>query len=291
MQVAPGIVSIADGAWSADIAPAYGCLLLNLRIAERHIISCPDSWLSDYPQKLRAGNPILFPIAGSVSRADASAAYKWDGEIYRLAQHGFARHLPWRVVAQTPSSLTCSLGSTALTRGMFPWDFEVQQSYSLERGELLCSATISNLSDTPMPAHFGWHPYFHLDSPQGAYFIRVPEAASVRLASDPTSEPVKPESKVILLTTALARTRFYEGVPSPSLFELVHRASGASITVRSDSTEFSNWAIWSADRHAPYVCIEPWTAAPNALNTGTGLPMIAPKACLTLSMLIGSTPI
>jgi galactose mutarotase-like enzyme len=265
----------------AEIAPGWGAWLLRYRVGEREILHCPQDWLATLPVSGRFGNPLLFPIASSLDLLGQAGAYQHKGKTYQMAQHGFARHLPWKIEEETKAEVVLSLYSCAFTRMMFPWDFVLRVTYRLEPRALVMKAALENKSDEKMPFHFGFHPYFQLDGPQSHYLLRTPESASVTLVAA-KSPPVKPQSREVALTSALAQTRLHEGV-APGVFVLEHRQNGPLVEVESVSSEFSTWAIWSPALEAPYVCIEPWTSPPNALNTGRDiLPWVEPGTTKTL---------
>jgi galactose mutarotase-like enzyme len=49
------------------------------------------------------------------------------------------------------------------------------------------------------------------------------------------------------------------------------------VSVEDSEQSFPVWVVWSAAPDAPYVCLEPWTDAPNALNR-SGTRAIPPGA-------------
>jgi len=281
----PEILSISAENQKADIAPSYGALLLRYSQDGRQILHCTDNWDADFPKSCRCGNPVLFPIASHVNVDGEANAYIAQGKKYYLAQHGFARHLPWQVIAHESAAVECRLVSTSFTLAMFPWDFELRLRYTLTGEGLISHVRITNLSKEPMPAHFGFHPYFQLDAPQSRHFIKTPAAEAVSLFAGPKSNPVKVEPGELLLTSSLSMTRLYER-PAARRFELIHRESGRAICVESASEAFQCWAVWSPKIDAPFVCIEPWTSSPNAINHRGHLPVVQPSESLELEMTI-----
>ena len=259
----------------ARIAPAYGGTLLSYTVNNRPVIHFPDNSLSLYPKQIYFGSPILFPIAGKVNHNDQLHIYQHQTKTFTLPQHGFARYLPWKIVNINSTSATLFLTSNSLTQLLFPWDFEFHLTYTLSDEGLKTEAQIKNFSAEPMPLHLGFHPYFHLEAPQSAYLLRVPTAEALYLVSGPTSEPIKPEAKEISLNSSLAQTRFYEGI-NPFRFELFNRDSGSTTVIEADANTLPCCALWTAKLEAPYLCIEPWTAPPNALNSGKRLISLEP---------------
>lgn len=258
----------------ARIAPAYGGMLLSYSVENRPVIYYPENSLSLYPKQIYFGSPLLFPIAGKVSYNDQLHIYQTQNKTFTLPQHGFARYLPWKITNQTSHSVTLLLTNNSLTELLFPWDFEFYLTYHLSDEGLKTEAQIKNLSTEPMPIHLGFHPYFQLEAPQSAYLLRVPDAEALYLVSGPTADPIKPEAREIALNSSLAQTRFYEGI-THFRFELVNRDSGAITVIEADTNTLPCCALWTSKLDAPYLCIEPWSAPPNALNSGKRLSFLA----------------
>ena len=78
-------------------------------------------------------------------------------------------------------------------------------------------------------------------------------AAPARTIS--AADPELPGSIVLADTGALA-------------LEVEDEAAGlaARISLEGSEATFPTWVAWSAAPSAPYLCLEPWTDAPNALN-------------------------
>jgi galactose mutarotase-like enzyme len=85
-----------------------------------------------------------------------------------------------------------------------------------------------------------------------------------------------------------ARQRIDLSVPELDLHLLDHHLNGTSLqspprpgTLRlSWSEQFRHFVIWTL-RERDFVCLEPWTAAGDALNTGHNLIPLAPGESLT----------
>jgi galactose mutarotase-like enzyme len=269
------LLTLRHGAHSAVLAPGLGAWLLRYEVDDRAVLRCPADWRGSFPQKTRAGNPLLFPIASNLSLDGRPTLYRDGDAEYRLPLHGFARDLPWNVKALSETAVTCGLESSALTRVMYPWDFAAELTVRLDDAGLHTVFSVVNRSDRPLPVHFGYHPYLQLAGPPSEYVIRVPNAASVYLAAPPPRPAPHPESREIPLDDTLGQTRFYEDVEEGRL-DLIHRPTGDTITVEADAATFPCWAIWRESADCDYVCLEPWSASVNALNTGERLRWIAP---------------
>ncbi len=98
-----------------------------------------------------------------------NASFNFAGQIYRLhantpqgfAIHGDVRTRPWRVVEQTGQLLTCQLNSSEFADINFPFPFTADLRYELTNTALTMTIALTNTGDGPMPAGFGFHPYFN----------------------------------------------------------------------------------------------------------------------------------
>jgi galactose mutarotase-like enzyme len=224
------------------------------------------------PSDRRYGNPVLFPSVG-VTHGVEESRWSWHGRTLPMQQHGWARDAYWHVEAQDARSVTGLLIPTTGFKTSFPFPFELRLRYALEGGTLVLSTELANLGDEPFPYALGFHPY--LLAPFGAggsrdrCRVRLP--AGTRLSSSDSwrtiaraaapartiavSDPELPGSIVLADTGATA-------------LEVEDEAAGiaARISVEGSESTFPTWVVWSAAPDAPYVCLEPWTDAPNALN-------------------------
>ena len=97
--------------------------------------------------------PILFPICGGLP----DDKYTYMGKEYTLLKHGFARKMTFETEKQTSISATFLLKSNQETLKMYPWDFELRITYSLESGCIKIDYDIKNMSENVMYASVGAH--------------------------------------------------------------------------------------------------------------------------------------
>src|SRR5688500_2866985 len=109
----------------ATIAPELGGWLLRYaRNLPNHgwveALHCTEAVIDRYPREMFAGIPVLFPLVSRNHAAGKDHQYEWEGRIFEMPQHGFARRMPWGVFQQTPASVTLELTDTEATRAVFP---------------------------------------------------------------------------------------------------------------------------------------------------------------------------
>lgn len=262
----------------AVVAPELGGWLL--RYARR--IEGPESdWvealhfsqevLERYPREMYAGIPLLFPLVGNNRAEGREHHYAWNGALHEMPQHGFARRQPWRITAQERTSITMRLSAHDGLRPSFPFDFLATVEYSLRDGALASVFTVVNQGTDPMPFGFGWHPYFQV--PLGVQgrredcFVELPESKRVlpqgkweRFSTKPFPSQNWSVDEDVSGTLFLTDLKKNEAV-------LVDPNSGREVVMTFNQEPKHRFiALWAKSTDAPYYCVEPWTALPNAFG-------------------------
>ncbi len=104
----------------------------------------------------------MFPYSNRIR----DGRFEFQGKTIQLADaekhamHGALRHLPWRVVSSDSSSLVCVISSVDHPTLNWPWAIDAIIDQRIHDDRLSSTLTLTNRSDTNMPAGFGWHPYF-----------------------------------------------------------------------------------------------------------------------------------
>lgn len=115
-----------------------------------------------------------------------------------------------------------------------------------------------------MPFAMGFHPYFFVPDGEKA---RASIATTATRAFDNTTKTNVPLARPIDLTLAEVDLHLDEHAT-------LALADGYRVVV-SASPEFRRWVLWTL-RSKDFVCLEPWTAAGDALNIGDGLIVLPP---------------
>ncbi len=255
---------------SLEVIPERGGIVTRWRVQGQEIFYLDAARLTDPALTVRGGIPILFPICGNLP----DNTYTHNGQSYTLKQHGFARELPWEVVDQATddrASITLSLTSNDQTRAVYPFDFQLLFTYTLEGNKLIAHQRYVNHSDSPMPFSAGFHPYFQVVD-KAQLEVDIP---ADRLLDQPTKSehPFDGTFDFERDEIDVAFTNLSRGSAS-----ITDRAQGFRLTL-TQSDEFSIIVFWTV-KGKPFYCLEPWTAGRNALNTGDRLLSLAPGASL-----------
>jgi galactose mutarotase-like enzyme len=249
---------------TAVLAPARGGMLTRLSIDGRSLLYLDESTLVDPTKSVRGGNPVLFPSPGPL----AGDRLAWGGRRGTMKQHGLARQRPFTVITADDARAVLELRSDAETLLEFPWEFTLELRYALEGAALVMDVRIANRDDVPLPFAFGLHPYF---------FVPAQDKAKVSIPTRATRAWDKLAARMVDVTepidVAAGEVDLHLEDHGSSEAALV-LADGARIVVRG-SEEFQRWVVWTLPGK-DFVCLEPWTAAANAINTEERLLVIEP---------------
>lgn len=188
-------IVLQDGNLRTAIDPAQGCGVQGFwfRRDNDWLALMPDA--ADAAWGLQASSFLMVPYSNRIE----DGRFVFDGKEYRLqnggnhAIHGDVRQRPWKIEEADDKSLRCRFVPALQPDLNWPWAFEALAEFFLEDGAFVSKLALWNRDSTPMPAGFGWHPYFmrHLrreDEPvrlafkvQSAY----PDAHGTRIPSGP----------------------------------------------------------------------------------------------------------
>jgi galactose mutarotase-like enzyme len=273
-----------DGGTRAAIVPELGAAVASLEfpgtgdVLFRH----PHFW-DPASEETRGGIPFLFPSCGRV-RADGSlGVWRRGNQTFRLPIHGFAMRRPWVVLDhRRPDELLLGQIDGPDTRALYPHHFEVVLRFRVEADAFRCEQTYTNRGEEPIPFSAGFHPYFRTPPPGGGKErITVELAVRRRRCYDGTYTAFRGDAPPPAGPI---------GVGDPLFSDCLHEVDGAcAARVRGafarpldlsagspDDPAFFPYLQLYTTEESPFVCVEPWTGAPNALNTGETLRWLAP---------------
>ncbi len=253
-----------------EIIPERGGIVTQWSINNQEIFYLDKERLMSPDLTVRGGIPILFPLCGNL----IDNTYTVEGKKYTIKQHGFARDLPWDVISQSEedgSSLTLSLKSNDLTKEVYPFDFEVTFTYVLQGKTLKIIQNYHNHSDMVMPFSTGFHPYFGVKDKTLLSF----DIPSEEFIDQKTGTKYPFEGKFDLSWDEID-VIFTELTGNTA--KITDSSRNLEISVNYDSS-YSTMVFWTV-KGKDFYCIEPWTAARNALNTKEKLLYLQPNTSL-----------
>ncbi|HEY9695801.1 MAG TPA: aldose epimerase [Trichocoleus sp.] len=257
-----------------EVVPERGGIITRWQVKGQEILYLDESRFADPGLTVRGGIPILFPICGNLPEN----TYRYQGQNYHLKQHGFARDLPWTVVAQRTQpdvALQLRLTSNEQTRQNYPFEFELLFTYRLEGQSLVIDQQCINRSLEPMPCSIGFHPYFAVRDKSQLQF-NIP---ATRFQNQ-QNQTIHPFSGQFDFTQDEIDVAFSEVSRSTASATDLDRQIKLSLEYDSLYSTLVFWTIRGKD----YYCLEPWSAPRNALNSGEHLTQIAPGDQFTASI-------
>jgi galactose mutarotase-like enzyme len=274
MSISSRLMILDDGESRALIYPEQGFQLHGFEVGlggGRRVAAIYGPPSSIEPADRRYGNPVLFPSVG-VSHGAQPDSWDHEGRALLMQQHGWARDLYWQIEAADERSVTGLLVPTNGMRAAFPFPFTLRLRYLVDRRTLTLDTTLANTGPTPFPYALGFHPYLRAPLEGGARdTCRVSLPAGTRLQSPDGWRTVTRSiagARTILATDADLPGSIVLAETGARALEVEDPAARLATRVSFEGSEqtFPVWVVWSAASDAPYVCLEPWTDAPNALN-------------------------
>ena len=228
--------------------------------------------------------PYVNRIAGGRFEAGTAVtlAPNWSADPHPL--HGKGWRSPW--------VLEDSTGSAAILRfegggDEWPWRYRARQRFELKPDGLSLRLSVENLSDSPMPAALGLHPYF-------------PRAADAHLTTRTTRVWMTDPAALPVAEVPVPRDWSFDAGRAVAAVPLDHcftgwsggarlRWPGFSVTLQASGCGFLHVYV---PQGGDFFCLEPQTVATGAFNRAPGeVPRVAPGAelALTLDLLLTET--
>lgn len=208
--------------------------------------------------------PVLFPIVGRLKDNETLI----DGKLYNMSQHGFARDCDFKLIKEDNTNVTYSLFSNDDIKKRFPYNFQLQISYTLKENSIEVLWKVKNEDSKTMYFSIGAHPAFNVPFNKGEniedyylafkttkdvekYIFEIPYIKEKNKVELPEHISIKPE---LFNNDAL----IYSGVN-----EITIKSNSNDMALKVSFRDFPFVGIWSpfykeTNSMAPFVCIEPW---------------------------------
>lgn len=210
--------------------------------------------------------PVLFPVCGN-------CGVRVNGVSYPIRPHGFAKKSDFALTKKTDDSLTLSLFSSAATKEVYPFDFALHVTYTLEKTTVVIEYRVENPAQTPLYFACGGHESFALDTDRVDEYELVfeKEEQLVHYVHDDETGKLTGETQSYGRTTAFTlpydffqndRTLITKNIRSRKV--LLRKKSGEKVAEVAFEG-FSNLLLWRS-KNAKYICIEPWSNLPDTMG-------------------------
>lgn len=235
----------------------------------------PVSWRVGGTEYLWSGDPAhwnrhapwLFPVVG----ASAGGQVTVGAARYPMAQHGFARDLPFTVVDRGADAVTLRLTDGPETRVHYPFAFRLDIAARVKPSGLDLTVTVVNTGDVPLPYALGFHPAFPWPfaggerARDGGYAVAFerperPFAPQVGpgglLLRD--EQPIPLAGDTLPLDPAIFTEAFVFRNAQSRWMRFTGPGQGAVKAIRMEMEDFPHLAVWTKPT-APFLSLECWT--------------------------------
>ena len=221
-------------------------------------------WQAD-PKYWNRHSPILFPIVCSVN----NETYRVDGKEYHLPRHGFARDMEFKLIGKSERKVTFALESNQDTKKVYPYDFTLSVSYTLEGNKIGVIWHVLNTDKQEIHFQIGGHPAFNIPDMKAGNnqfgCIRLDNKEpmdALHSYGDGSHEMdevpfIEAENGIMEFSNNTWRNDSIK-IHKSQLHraELLNKAGEAEVTVEFRTPVIAFWSPYG--KEAPFVCIEPW---------------------------------
>jgi aldose 1-epimerase len=285
MSSALELFALESDAWRVRIAPALGGSITDARWRDRDVLR-PMPQAEMLARNVRKSG--CYPLVPFSNRI-AFGSFRFGDTQYALVKnladmphaiHGVGFQRAWSVREHGASAIDMQLSHSP--DASWPFAFEAQQHISIDGDSLVLKLRVTNTDRRAAPCGAGWHPFFPLDTANGATTLST-EWTSM-LISDETGLPcasVQAPSFGALDDTVVDNC--FTGWSGHACIDTPHHR------VSIDASDALRCAVLFRPAGQPFFAFEPVSHANNALN-GNEPPMhvLAPgqslEARVTLSM-------
>ncbi|AJD92119.1 hypothetical protein JMA_28020 [Jeotgalibacillus malaysiensis] len=268
---------------------------MSLKRGSAEILRAPTDQESYLKRKILYGTPVLFPP----NRIE-DGQFSFNGIYYHLPInepelnnhiHGFVSDRPFQIKSQSKSALTAVFDSAdhpEISEG-FSHHFKVELDFELTGDLLIKRCRIKNLSESEMPAGFGWHTSFVFDASTDIFQASVEQQWELNERNLPTGKRSTAHIPSSLKNVMLDDAFTDNGERKVSIIR-------PDENIRIDyqvSDAFTNWVIFHEGKG--FICPEPYTWITNAPHLqndpASGFQAIAPGNTLSVEATIEIRPL
>ena len=217
--------------------------------------------------------PVLFPIVGKLKNNKTII----NENVYEMSQHGFARDSKFELVEKTDSMHSYVLKSNEYTKTIYPFDFELYNTYCLDKNKLTVKYKVLNTGNCEMPFSIGSHPGFKIDEKElkeEKYYLEFEEEENEieflslddgLIKEGCEKSPLIDKKRINLNSdTFINDAIIMENMSSKKIY-LYNKTENKKI-LSVNFEQFPYLGIW-AKPNAPFVCIEPWFGTADSVET------------------------
>ena len=212
------------------------------------------------PEIWNGSAPILFPVVGRLK----NQKFIYEGREYNLPIHGFCRGTEFEVEKQEEHSISFILKSSELTKRIYPFDFLLRVTFSIQDDRLNVDYQVENKSNKIMLFSLGSHPAINIplkNTSLADYYVEFEKPESLHRYELIEGLVKKQENLYLNKETTIKLSKhifdddalIFTDIKSKSI-NVKNDKTGKNIKINLGAPDIGIWAKPNAD----YVCIEPW---------------------------------
>ncbi len=211
-------------------------------------------------------SPVLFPFVGKLK----NDTYFFKGKEYHLPQHGFARNYDFDLLHQSDNKVIFALKSNPSTKENYPFDFELNLSYTLTDNELQLEYSVQNTGDDTMYFSLGAHPAFNLPEGLENYLLEFANEEDLPrhlllsgLRTHEKQEVPFQSNKLILKEEYFEEDAIVlQGMQSNEI-SIISLNNKKLLSLEAEGYPY--YGIW-AKKPYPFLCLEPWHGIADSID-------------------------
>ena len=284
----PSLVTLDNGRARAELAPSAGARLMRWSVNGRPVLHWPADADWSAPEKIRGGNPLLFPLIARTFLDGKIGFWRGpDGVVRPAPMHGLVRAAEFETVEQDGRRIVMRTAWNDSMADAWPFPFVFAVEYALEDTSLAVAFTVENTGAEAMPFSVGNHFYFAVPAVErGAGELRGKCRSFARQGTDGKIDAVA-EAPGVLSDPAMTDL-FHLGPPEDGVvLRQVNDGREVAFALLPDAAGANPWyavTTWTESAMSNFYCVEPWTALPDAVHNGLGLRWLRPGNRQTLRM-------
>jgi len=220
-------------------------------------------WQGD-PKYWGRRSPILFPIVCGLW----DDCYRLDGYEYKMARHGFARDMDFKLINKTDTKVTFALEDSPETHRCYPYHFMLSITYRLDGNKIHVIWHVHNTDKNEIHFQIGGHPAFMIPGMKEGDEVK----GTVRFDNKGKLERLIGNMKGCIIPGRFdvgskdgiwnfTEESFKEDCviidkSQVKQVALLDEDGQPAVTVDMKTPCVGIWAPYG--KHAPFVCIEPW---------------------------------
>lgn len=270
------------------LVPEFGACVLELRFGGRAILdgyTTPEEMIINKWGK----NVVLYPFPNRLRQGQ----YKWQGKTYQFpvndagtgnALHGFGMNKPMRVeeieLEADMAEVTCLYVSEGDQPG-YPFRFSFAITFRMEEpNRFEVELLFQNDDELPIPAGFGWHPYFKLTDSVDQMHLQMPPVEKIEIDDTmiPTGKRLPFNQFANLETigqTVLDNCFALNPEKGKAQLQLIGNQSVLHYWQETGEGKFNFLQLFTSPLRKS-LAVEPMTCNINAFNNKEGLLTLAP---------------